>query len=1169
MGQIIAAAAVSVHAASLAEAERQQALGSDPRVSAFVSASAGSGKTKLLTDRLLRLMLEGTPPERILCLTFTKAAAAEMALRLQQRLGGWASASDAALDKDLRALGFTPTEELRRAARALFAHVLDLPGGMRIETIHAFCESLLRRFPLEAQVSPHFQILEETDARPALRRAYEEALAKDATTPENAAALFELAALVHAEKFGDLVQMLYEARGQIEGFLSWPDHARVQAVCAAAGAPSPDDTAVLQDLVQVPDEEALRRALERIAAEGAREAAARAQRMLAWLEQDAARRLGDAEAWLSLFFRKDGGPVAAKTLVNKALSDREPDLLLPLLAEQQRLLGLADARRAAGCARATLALIRLAAPALQRFQRHKAEAQVLDFDDLIERSKRLLADPGAGWVLYKLDGGLDHLLIDEAQDTAPVQWEIAGALTEEFFAGEGAREVRRTVFAVGDHKQSIFSFQGADPDAFERWRGRLRQRVRAAGEIWRDVPVDVSFRSTAPVLALVDAVFVPGSEAAQGVLTEDRPLQHRAVRVGQAGSVELWPLAPHQQPPERAPWEPPRVEAAVPSALQRLAEALAEWIDQQLAAKPIVPSRNRPLVPGDVLVLVRRRNAFATALVRALKARGVPVAGLDRMVLTEQPAVADLLALCDTLLLPEDDLALACVLTSPLGGLSDAALMDLALGRKGFLWDALRSRAHERADWRAAWQFLSALFARVDYVSPHALLVEALGPLGGRARLLARFGAEAAEPIDELLHAALSYGRHHAPSLQGFVQWLRASGAEVKRQAENASHAVRLMTVHGAKGLQAPIVILPDTTGMPPVENTLAWKEDAERGAHVPLWAPRKELRSHAVQEAFEIPERKQREEHNRLLYVALTRAEDRLIVCGWEPGKAMDDACWYRSVARGFERLSGCASEPAALPWEGSVLRFSTTQPAKPSGPRSEGEEPALAPLPRWMGGPPTWAPEPLPGEPKVPTPLAPSRPENAAFGPVPAAASPLLRGGGTLSAQQRGTLLHALLQHLPDLPETRREQTARTFLSRPGLGLQEEDVAALVREIMAVLRHPELAPLFGPASRAEVPITGVVGGHVIGGIVDRLAVAQTQVLLADYKTGLPPPEGPERTPVLYLRQMAAYRAVLAQIFPAKAIRCALIWTQNAKVSFLPDALLQLHAPDAMQMRA
>lgn len=1169
MGQTIAAAATSGHAASLAEAERQQALGSDPRVSAFVSASAGSGKTKLLTDRLLRLMLEGTPPERILCLTFTKAAAAEMALRLQKRLGRWASASDIELDQDLGALGFAPTQELRRSARALFAHVLDLPGGMRIETIHAFCESLLRRFPLEAQVSPHFQILEETDTRPALRRAYEEALAKDATTPENAAALFELAALVRAEKFGELVQMLYEAREKIEGFLSWPEHARAQAVCAAAGAPSPDDAAVLQQLVRVPDEGALRSALERIAARGAGEAAARAQKMLAWLEHDEAQRLVDAETWLSLFLRKDGGPFAETKLVNKALHDLEPDLLPPLLAEQQRLLTLADARRAAGCARATLALIRLAAPALTHFQRHKAEAQALDFDDLIQRSKRLLADPGAGWVLYKLDGGLDHLLIDEAQDTAPVQWEIAGALTEEFFAGEGAREVRRTVFAVGDHKQSIFSFQGADPDAFERWRARLSRRVQAAGETWRDVPVDVSFRSTTPVLALVDAVFVPGSAAAEGVLTEGRPLQHRAVRVGQAGSVELWPLAPHQKPPERAPWKPPGVEVAVPSALQRLAETLAEWIDGQLAAKPIVPSRNRPLVPGDILVLVRRRNAFAAALVRALKAHGVPVAGLDRMVLTEQPAVADLLALCDTLLLPEDDLALACVLTSPLGGLSDQSLMELAVGRTGYLWDTLRSRAQEREDWRAAWQFLSDLFARVDYVSPYTLLAEALGPLGGRARLLARFGAEAAEPIDELLHAALSYGKHHAPSVQGFVQWLRASGAEVKRQAENASHAVRLMTVHGAKGLQAPVVILPDTTGMPPIENTLAWKEDAARGAHVPLWAPRKELRSRAVQEAFEILKRKQREEHNRLLYVALTRAEDRLIVCGWELGKAMDEACWYNSVARGFERLSGCTSEPDALPWGGDILRWATAQTALPSGPPSEQEEHAPEPLPGWAGGPPSWVPEPLPEEPKEPRRLAPSRPENAGFGPVPAAASPLLRGGGNLSAQERGTLLHALLQHLPDLPEARREQAAYAFLSRPGLGLQAEDVAALVRETMAVLRHPELAPLFGPASRAEVPITGVVDGNVIGGIVDRLAVAETEVQLADYKTGLPPPEGPERTPVLYLRQMAAYRAVLAQIFPAKAIRCALIWTQNAKVSFLPDALLEAHAPGAMQMRA
>jgi ATP-dependent helicase/nuclease subunit A len=1143
-----------------ARAEREQKTASDPAVSAFVAASAGSGKTKVLTDRLLRLMLRDdehpVDPGRIQCLTFTKAAAAEMALRLQKRLGEWVTLDDTALDADLRKLPVEPTPARRLAARALFARVLDLPGGMRIGTIHAFCEALLRRFPLEARLSPHFQLIEEGDAALAMQAAREDMLA-GAHTPQRRAALEALAGLVSLGDFGRLVEHLQTDRKRLADVLGLPADLRAEALDRAAGA---NRALGLAEAVQWND-----RALREAAATAAREAsatvAARAQSIVEWLAQPAEIRAQTWTEWSALFLKKDGKPYEPTTLVNKKLAERRPDLLGPYQAEQQRILAIDDNLRAIAVADITAALLLLAAPVLESYVRRKDWAGQLDFDDLIVRTSGLLVDPGAAWVLYKLDGGIDHLLLDEVQDTAPAQWEIAGALTAEFFSGEGAAPAGRTVFAVGDRKQSIYSFQGADPDAFEHWRGVLSRRATDARQTWRDVDLDVSFRSTAPVLALVDAVFAE-AQAAAGVASPGT-LRHFADRAGHAGRVELWPLVPA---PERAapePWQVPDRNLGETSAMQRLADSLATWIGRQTDGTTMLHSRGRPLRAGDVLVLVRRRNEFARALVRALKVKGVPVAGIDRMVLTDQPAVADLLALCDALLLPQDDLAFACMLTSPIGGLTDDDLMRLAMRRTGTLWEALRPHQGRDTDFGRAADRFARLLARVDYASPHALLVEALGPLGGRARLLARLGPEAAEPVDELLQAALADARAHPPSLQGFLHRLRGAGSEVKREAEGAGDLVRVMTVHGAKGLQAPLVILPDTTALPPDDGPLSWTSDEETGLEVPVWSPRKELRCAAATRLRQLAAGRRAEEQNRLLYVALTRAEDRLVVCGWQTRRAVPPTCWYEQVKAGFARLP-TEAEPVPLDdgWPGEVLIHACAQTRPPEAARAQAAAHQAAALPAWAGSAPDWRPLPLTPEPALPQPLAPSRPLEAEHGPVPPAASPLAARGDREKRFARGKLVHTLLQHLPNLKPAERDAATLRWLHRPGHGLTEAEISALAAEVGAVLAHPDLAALFGPEGRSEVPLTGVVGNAVVGGLVDRIAVLPDRVLIADYKTNRLPPKTVADVPVLYLRQLAAYRAVLRAVFPGRPVACALVWTAGPLVMRLPDSVLDDYAP-------
>ena len=1134
-----------------AQANRDQLAASDPAVSAFVGASAGSGKTKLLTDRLLRLMLAGAKPERIQCLTFTKAAAAEMALRLQHTIGRWVVMDQTALVRELVVRGVEPTAENCATARALFAKVLDLPGGMRIGTIHAFCQSLLRRFPLEAALSPHFQLVDERDAEEALAEARETMLAK-ANTPVMRQALETLAGLASTTQFGRLVEVLQSDRPRLKRALALGSLLPA-AQAQAAGATAATEAEVIANAVTWPGENMLRQAALVVQAQGSPSVAVKAGEILGWLSLPDAERVENWPIWRGMFFTAGNLPRAPGAYLNKKLADARPDLVTPFLTEGARIEAVDDAIRALNVASVSAALVTLAAPVLHAYAARKDETGLLDYDDLIERSSALLVDPGAAWVLYKLDGGLDHLLLDEVQDTAPQQWDIAHALTEEFFAGAGARDTARTVFAVGDRKQSIYSFQGADADEFDRARNRLATRVQRAGGTWRDIGLNVSFRSTAPVLDLVDKVFADPRTAA-GVVEPGQTLTHLADRSEHAGSVEFWPLTPVPEAVEPEPWTVPEQNQGLRSAQQTLADTLAAWIADQTSDGSVLESQSRPLTPGDVMVLVRRRNAFGRSLVRALKALGVPVAGLDRLVLTEQPAVQDLMALGEALLLPQDDLTFACYLTSPLGGLDDTDLMALAVGRSGSLWEVLRDRAGDNPAWGQAWHMFATLLGRVDYTSPYALFAEMLGPLGGRARLFARLGAEAAEPVNEFLHAALGYGRIHPPSLQGFLHWLRRSGAEVKREAAAAGNQVRVMTVHGAKGLQAPLVILPDTTALPPDPGSILWAGDPP----VPLWSPRKEFRCAATERIRMDNLRRQTEEHNRLLYVALTRAEDRLLICGWQTRKTLDDACWYNAVARGFAALP--ADTGQMRDW-GAAFRYASPQVAVAGRPRTAGSEAAAAPLPDWVGAEQGWQPLPPPPEPPRPVPLAPSRPEGVELGAVPAAASPLAERDTAGNRFRRGQLIHALLQHLPGLPAEDRAAAAETWLDRPGHGLMTGESAAIVREVLAILAHPELAPLFGPGSRSEVPLTGVVKDGVVGGLVDRLAVLPDRVLVADFKTNRRPPARVDDTPVMYLRQMASYRSVLRAIFPDRPVRCALIWTREARVAMLPDELLDRSA--------
>jgi ATP-dependent helicase/nuclease subunit A len=1148
---------------------RKQAEASDPSAAAFVAANAGSGKTHVLAQRVIRLLLDGgvggVDPSKILCITFTKAAAANMAARVYDTLKGWIALDDAALDAAMREIGVTDIDAAKRArARRLFAAALETPGGLKVQTIHAFCTRILQQFPFEADVAARFTVLEERAQSEKLERATLGVLLDAAGAPDSGLgrALKVAVAAAADTTFREVVREAIDKREQL---LRWitaaggPERAMAQ-LAGVLGIAADDDLAQVENEVlegpHLPSSRWVEVAARcRQGSKNDRDQGARLSSALA------ASGTGRLDKYLEVFFT--GRSERRARIVTGGLAKNDPDLADDFAAEAARLDHLVERRNGVICRDRTAALVTIALRVIERYTAEKDRRGLLDYDDLIDKTHRLLAVVDPNWVHYKLDLGLDHVLIDEAQDTSEKQWNIIKRLVSEFAAGAGARGLlKRTVFAVGDEKQSIFSFQGAAPREYDAAR-RHFERIYQVSEVgWRFVRFDHSFRSGANVLGAVDEVF--RAPEVYRSITSDRDARpvHQALPGAVPGLVEIWPLIEPEASPEMEGWDAPFDAVSETSPQVRLARKIALTVRDAIAAGTPVGRDRREMRAGDMLVLVRQRGSLFEAIIRALKNAGVAVAGADRLVLTEHIAIIDLMALADALLLPDDDLALAVALKSPLFGFDDDLLFALCWGRRTSLRATLAARAGDRVEFAAADALLRRCAAVARREAPFGFFARLLGPEHGRARMFARLGLEAADALDEFLELALEYERRETPSLQGFIGWLRGGTSVVKRDMETTRDEVRVMTVHGAKGLEAPVVILADTTTPPKGAHPPRLLDVRPRKA-VPgapacmVWAGRRDDDVRAVAAARDAALDETEHEYRRLLYVAMTRAAERLIVCGYQGKTKRRPGCWYDLVHNalqgrpGFEEIGDGearlwryrpAPEPASAP---ATLRL-------PLG------EPAIA-VPPWLT-----APAPL--ERRRATVLSPSTAFDEAPAPArarpPAGARRQDAAEAQARAQARGTLIHRLLQSLPDVAPGRREAAANGFVTRAGAAFGAEDRARFVAQALAVFADARFAPLFAPGSRAEVPIAGRLarpdGADIlVSGQIDRLVVTEQTVLIADYKTNHDPPQRPESAPQAYVEQLALYRAVLGRIYPDRTVRAVLLWTEIPDLMEIPAAML------------
>ncbi len=1105
-------------------ASERQVQAADPAASTWLSANAGSGKTRVLTDRVARLLLDGVDPLHILCLTYTKAAASEMQNRLFDRLGRWAMLDDAALTSELHALGLdgpVPVQQLN-TARTLFARAIETPGGLRIQTIHSFCASLLRRFPLEAGVSPQFREMEEQAAKD-LRLG-----------------VLDTLSVAHPEIVSDFARFAPEERldDVLLAILKSADHFRTPATDAelrtALDLPLDlTEEALLEQTFTASDSDTITATITLGKAGSSNE------------QKDAAKlssvpRLPSLIALTALekilLTQSGKTPFAAKTtgVLIKATRAAHPDVSEALNDLMERVEAARPMRLGLAVLDKSTSLHRFAAAFIAEYEQQKLAAALLDFDDLINKARGLLRDPAvAQWVLFRLDGGIDHILVDEAQDTSPLQWDVIRSLAQEFSAGEGAQPDRsRTIFVVGDKKQSIYSFQGADPEGFDQMRDHFGQELAQVNEDLVRLELEYSFRSSAAILTAVDLVFNGPHRGQTG--WDSTP--HRAFKDTLPGRVDLWPpLEETSDKNEDFDWTAPVDQVSSLDTNVQLAGKIADEIARMIASETLPQGDgHRPITPGDFLILVQRRSTLFAELIRSCKARGLDVAGSDRLKVGAELAVKDIISVLSFLALAEDDLSLATALKSPFFGWDEQALYTLAHHRPegSFLWTALRNAADAHP---ATMDILNDLRDQSDFLRPYDLINRLLTRHDGRRKLLSRLGREAEDGIDALLSQALAYERSDVPSLTGFLEWIKTDEMEIKRQIDSASDQIRVMSVHGSKGLEAPIVILPDTAKRDIKINDPLYHLD-----DLPIWAPASADRTPAIADVHAAKVQAQQRERDRLLYVAMTRAENWLIVCA--AGK-MGDAqnSWHAMVSDGLDHAgtidlitpTGAGKRLSHGDWtQGALLH-----------PQANATDDGAV-----LHTYPIVAPPDVQQSVRNPSDL----------GGAKALAGEITHDLTEEEARARGSLIHLLLEHLPEAPAGERADLAQSIINGFPSHERFTDVEDIVSDVLALIDAPHLADIFAPDALREVDLTAEVPGlGRMHGIIDRLLIRDNQILAVDYKTNRVVPDSVENTPEGVLRQLAAYDIMLRQIWPGKDVSVAILWTATQQLMPLPQPLL------------
>jgi ATP-dependent helicase/nuclease subunit A len=1154
---------LSAHQISQQAAELQ-ARASDPTMNIWVNASAGTGKTKVLTDRVLRLLLpkthkdDGVDPTNILCLTFTKAGANEMISRIMGVLSDWAVCSENKLSKELeKLLQEPPSIHQRDRARRLFALVIDMPNGLNITTIHGFCQSLLGRFTMEAGLPPSFKIMDDDETRHLIGQTISSLIHKATIDKTIAGMLNQIIMAKNGDQMIKIFENILNQRHKLKATFDHHDGLdnlvnHIQKILDVANYNDSND--VFTSFFHhdhIPQNDAF--FLCDFFTNGTDKQAEAAQHIYNFYHADKRDRFKIYPKYKEFFLTKKNTIRA----LPKKIDDPRAIQIFNTMADY--VLEYEDHVSSLMIFEYTKTLLFLSVFILDEFERLKTERQGLDYNDLIDKTVTLLRSSMRAWILYKLDYKIHHIMVDESQDTNPQQWEIIQCLCEDFTSGFSTHDgdIAKTLFVVGDGKQSIFSFQGADAKGYGEVKIKMTDQFQSSQNLFDVIPMNTSFRSTEAVLHVVDTIFQ--SEDMKASLTSDPNAYHNhtAYRLEQHGRVELWPLCKTPKKEEHESWPMPVEIKNNQDAQYALAKTVAKQIHEWISRQEILPSKNRAIEAQDIMILVRRRTSFVDQLIRCLKDYNIPVSGADRLVISSHIAVKDIVAVLNFALMPDDDLNLACVLKSPLIGWKDEDIEELCYSRKGTLWAEIKKN-----NCHAVTDYLSNLIQSLsgeNAFTACSFILNTQTPshdYTGWQAMTKRLGQDCLDPLQELLNMALEYDyKNPAIGIQGFVHFIENNTKDIKREMDHTENMVRIMTVHASKGLQAPIVFLPDTTSLP--QSYL----DSDQGffwidSYTPLWSPSATIFNQYLSDYQKEHQKKIEDEYQRLLYVALTRAEDRLIVCGSLNRTQSDcsDLSWYQSVKNGLLKTDYVEvkwekdleymvdDNPSAIIYE--THRQSSLETSHKDTKLSENYD-----CPTWIRKSISMTPDH-----KNTQTIRPSyidRDDTAVLSP--------LANIDDSYRFRRGNLTHDLLQYLPQYNVEERHELGQLYLEKQASDLPPDIRNNILSEVMTIITDETFKPFFSKGSMAEVPVSGKIekpdGSYdFISGQIDRLYVDGDHVWIVDYKSNRPSPRNTNDIPRQYKKQLSAYKSLIEQIYPKHHVKCALLWTDGPHMMEVVD---------------
>ncbi|MDR2645809.1 MAG: UvrD-helicase domain-containing protein [Holosporaceae bacterium] len=1021
---------------------------SDACASEWISASAGTGKTKSLIDRIVLLLLSGVQPSKILCLTYTKAAAAEMSTRLSDCLQKLSEISDEKLKEELYFLKCD--EFLCGRARDLYEQSV-INSQVSIQTIHSFCFKLLEQFPLETGLYPGIRLCTPYQKKQLMDEAIAHVLAQGHTNLEIISEYTDSISDIWGDRLMDIVHFINKS-GDFKKFYAEFFNVDVNWI----DLDSADIDALLFEKLFYNNHRKIFAELAKVLETGGKNDKKKAD----ILKRNASYPTAE---FMKAFLTEEGMP--PKRLCSTEIT--EPNFSDKMRAIAEKALSFSETKKQITSARVNTAFFTIAEEIIGKFRELKALNHCLDFDDVILQATDLLKN--GDWVRCKIDGGVDHMLIDEAQDTSPEQWEAIKTIAEEFFTNYRSD---KTIFAVGDEKQSIYSFQGANVKLFGEMQNYFKERAEQCEQKFRQTQLNTSFRTTGNILSFVDAVFA-----------EKFTTLHATRRSQNTGVVEIVDLFE-----DDAEYEPDAIENDLKyhSAEEKLSFHMANLIEKAIKTGVVVESRERSAQASDFLILFQRRDPNAMRyIISALKKKNIPVTGIDKISLDDELIVEDLIALAEFSVFPLDDLMCARVLKSPVVGMTEEELMEVCLARgDNSLWEYIKENPRVKK--------LQNYVKQSSELSVYDFFMYVLMD-GTKEQFIGRLGEKCLGILNEFLALVMEYEKENTPSVQSFLEWFRSFKHEVKRESFAEKNTVRLMTVHAAKGLQSPFVILADAHFTKDRSIKLLNTEE-----ELLLWNFSKDFRPKQTEQLFTDKRIELEEESYRLLYVAMTRAEDFLYILG-KKQKNNKDKCWYNFVCQRVDKFKRIESE--------HLYRIGNYVLKDPGDGERKRTIETIAEIPSWYYK-------------KLPP------PEDIKQSEIKKSPAAIY-----------GDCVHLLLNEMPRyLNGNLRDEVADLMKS---FNLSETEKEQAQAEALKVMKKFDF--LFDAKSLAEVSF--MYAGKE--GRIDKIAFRGDDLWIVDFKTGLPQ----KNISPSYIAQLNFYKEAIGKITCHNVIRTAILWTQSQEL--------------------